>query len=586
MEAKPKFIKEFSKERHSDKRKQAAQEIRVQRQKFFSEKKSTQGKKEILQQELAELGYNTTEILRELENLQVEIENLSSKRLGEIRNYLKLKKLRADVAVGEHTYQELLQRKGAIETNEDLSKEEVHLLDSQEFEETKKILRNFYKDQTKKWVESDYSREDIERYFSEEYLASLSIQDYALLLKRFPSEMVVHVTRQGIRDHGTVFHAAGIGEYANGFMQLCEDHKLRSRLGIYLTEGLKEDTVARFLGLNRFANKVQALHYLDQLTLPEMFGYTAGSYADAKAIHFATEEAADAYYGSERGNEIFFAFPSAHIASQYKFQGQLTRAGGGYWNDQWVWTNENNGMDINAGIVFLPSDVPVDKTTGSRYEINPEGKAIENIDQKNFIKLLIKSEGFKQFAEQAQVIALEIEKQERNYGYLSEENWTIRFQGSLRYLEDIGITNRELQKAILNYSTLNSFLYLTGDTENDYNWVIDETLSKFGLQYKRSENVIPAKEFWEGYFERFPEKRPSKVVYYQGNNPTQAFRQWKQEMGITKKSNDSNLGFTDHNVLGDSEIANEGRDRFRSIALEVIEKHFRDQESNKTLSTE
>ena len=96
----------------------------------------------------------------------------------------------------------------------------------------------------------------------------------------------------------------------------------------------------------------------------------SGSYMDKMAIHFATEEVADCYYGAEKGNEIFIAYPSAYIASQYYFQGKLNAGDSGYWNDQWVWANEERGIDLNTGLVFIPEEARVDRETGSRYELD------------------------------------------------------------------------------------------------------------------------------------------------------------------------------------------------------------------------
>ena len=136
-------------------------------------------------------------------------------------------------------------------------------------------------------------QEDITKYFSEEHLASLSLEDYKTLLKRFPSEMVAHVTRQGIRDHtGMVYHLAGAGEYVDGFMKMLEDGRLRSPLGVHLAEKEKMDAVSKFLNLSGFKNKEDALDYVNSLTNENVQG-ESGSYTDRMAVHFATEEVAD-----------------------------------------------------------------------------------------------------------------------------------------------------------------------------------------------------------------------------------------------------------------------------------------------------
>jgi len=83
----------------------------------------------------------------------------------------------------------------------------------------------------------------------------------------------------------------------------------------------------------------------------------------------------DHYYGEERGNKVFFIYPSGIIASQYDFAfngwgkdftkpQSETR-----WNDVFVWlhTLDNPGIPIDAGVVFLPESAQVDHSTGAKY---------------------------------------------------------------------------------------------------------------------------------------------------------------------------------------------------------------------------
>lgn len=333
MDKPPEFIQEFSKEESPKERQQAAQAIRAKRAEHFAEKRAQAKRQSGLQQATNERERALAEKLEAVGHLENEIIELSTSRLRKILNYFQLRKLRVDVAVGERTYEELKQQQHKDIEEQGISEK----LGSEEtppaLQEAKMMLGNFYEGQKEKWADSEYTKEDITKYFSEENLASLSLEDYALLLKRFPGEMVAHVTRQGIRDHiGHMYHTADEGVYADGFMRMVEDGRLRSPLGVYLVEGERQQAIARFLHLNNFKRKEEALNYL--ATLTDARQSEPGSYADTMAIHFATEEVADIYYGSEAGNEIFIAYPSAYIASQYYFSGQLNERGGGYWNDQ------------------------------------------------------------------------------------------------------------------------------------------------------------------------------------------------------------------------------------------------------------
>lgn len=147
MEKSPQFIKKFSKEESLEERQLAAQTIRVKRKEYFTEK------------------YAPTEQQNELQPITGEREQILAEQLEAIGNL-------------ENAITKLSTSKPALQ-------------------EAKTILENFYLEQKWKWEESGYAREDITKYFSEGNLTSLPLEDYALLLKRFPSEMVTHVTRQG-----------------------------------------------------------------------------------------------------------------------------------------------------------------------------------------------------------------------------------------------------------------------------------------------------------------------------------------------------------------------------------------------------
>lgn len=587
MEKPPQFIKEFSKEDSPEERQKAARAIREKRTEYFAEKTAQTEKQTELQQSTSEREQVLAEKLEAVSGLENEISELSTSRLGKILNYFQLKKLRADLAVGQKTYEELKQQQD-IETTEQQTISGK--LESKEtppaMQEAKNMLDNFYKNQREKWTQSEYTKEDITKYFSEENLSSLSPEDYALLLKRFPREMVAHVTRQGIRDHvGMVYHTAGEGAYADGFIKMVEDGRLRSPLGVYLIEGEKEKAIARFLHLDKFQNKEDALNYLTTLT--EAQQGERGSYADRMAVHFATEEVADCYYGSERGNEIFIAYPSAYIASQYYFNGQLKESGGGYWNDQWVWANEERGMDLNAGLVFIPEEARVDRNTGSRYELDENKNPVKNSEYQAIFRKVIDSADFHDFAKQVMEITGELPQ---NW---DDPNFSSRNQELLNKLEpfrqklenDFGITDRRLQHSILDYHNLFSLdIQKRNQEEGREDLVhsvdsdIEGALQKEGILFTEAKDTTSSKEFWEARFAKNPEKRPSKVIYYKGEDPTTALWQWRKEQGIDKSAKDKDVGFSERHIQPGASQAVAGLDRFKNFSEKVIEDYFAQKE--------
>lgn len=582
MEKPPQFIKKFSKEESSEERQQAAQEIKAKRGEYFIEKSAQMERQIELQQSASESERASAEQLKSINNLENEIAELSTSTLGKILNYFQLRKLRADILVGQKTYEELKQKQD-IEIAEERTISEK--LESEEtppaLQEAKSMLDKFYKKQGKKWAKSEYTKEDITKYFSEEHLASLSIEDYALLLKRFPREMVAHVTRQGIRDHtGHSYHTAGVGAYDDSFMKMAEDGRLRSPLGVYLVEEAKNEAIEKYLlkylQLDSLESKEEAIKSLDIMTDIEQ-QQEGGSYADRMAIHFAAEEVADVYYGSEKGNEIFIAYPAAYIASQYYFNSGegLTGGGGGYWNDQWIWANEERGMDLNAGLVFIPEEAKVDRKTGSRYELDKSNNPIENTEYQSVLKKLIDSPDFNNFANQ--VMKLTVERR-YPWGHRSEE---LRQQFCQRLEQEFGMADRRLQFAALDYNNLEKFIRQRKGYKADPFYLditIREALKKNGIFYSESKNTISSKEFWEAYFAKNPEKRPSKIVYYKGENPTSALQYWREERGIQKRAEDGDLGFSERRVKRGAPQAMAGLGRFRALAEKVIEDHFAQKE--------
>ncbi|MDP2656341.1 MAG: hypothetical protein Q8P11_02130 [bacterium] len=585
MEKVPQFIRKFSKEKFPKERQKMAGDIRAKRMKHF------ETQRDIIQQEnksAHDLNAHERQLIDQLNNVEgltKEIADLSQSRLTQLLHYFEVKKLRADLVGGQKTYDELMIQKDTILEKEKLIPQQSTIEETQSsMKEAQNMLDGFYIDQKEKWVESDYTKKDITENFSEEHLVSLSTEDYALLLKRFPCEMVAHVTRQGIRDHvGHMFHMAGQGEYSDGFMKIVEDGHLRSPLGVYLVEEEKDQAIEKFLDLDRFPTKLEATAYLDKFTKKDQGD--AGSYSDRMAIHFATEEVADAYYGSEKGNEIFIAYPSAYIASQYYFNGDLKSSGGGYWNDQWVWTNEDRGMDLDAGLVFIPESARVDINTGSRYELDHDKNPIPDKQLTESIQEIIDSPDFFAFAKQAYEILGKFSDSD-TYEYIYSHNTEakeILEPFRLQLIEKFDITDRRAHRAILNYNFLFGLCVTKKHDDNEEyarksKSLMRESLKTRGILFIEAKNPISSKEFWEKYFAQHPGQKPSKIVYYKGEDPTEALDQWKKDQGIKKRINDATIGFPERRISRDDTRATDGLDRFRSIAEEVIDKHFQDKE--------
>ena len=561
MEKAPQFIKKYSKEKSTMERQETAKALQTERTKYFEGKKIQTETQERLQQSIAERESALAENLQALNRLKGEISGISAWH-DKILNYFHLKKLHTDVATNMENYDALQRQQTAELAEQQLIDEQLNAIETpQELQKSKEILYHFYEEQGRKWANSEYTKEDIAENFSEEHLSSLSLEDYALLLKRFPGHMVTHVTRQGIRDHtGHIYHSAGLNEYQNGFVKMAKSGRLHSALGVYFAENEKKEAIKKCLRLDAFETKEDCLEN-NSILQAIIDGTGSGSYADRSAIHFATEEVADCYYGAEKGNEIFITYPSVHIASEYHFTGQLENPSGGYHNDQWVWANEGRGMDINAGIVFIPAETQVSRKNGSRYELDEDNNPLYNTEYQKLFKRVVDSPDFYDFAKQI----TNCDPGEEQLG---------QFRTILE--QNVGITDQQLQNVILNKYTLNCLLndieYNNNGNTDDY---INIALRDGGLLYKEAEDTISSKEFWETYFANNPSEKPSKIVYYIGDDPTKALHNWKKENGIGTKEIDTHFGFSEHHLDGaQGEATTIGRDRFQPIANQVIDEYY------------
>ncbi len=582
----PKFIESFIAKTAGDEEQQLHERKRQTQEKIQRERQQRQLRQQELEKEKSEAEKRlTTERLR-LEKLTTEMENISANFLTKLTNLLRLKKLRAEVAIGKKTLEELkahFQQKSTEVQN--IQEQESNTDIPDDLESAEQDLQDFYQRQLKLWAEADYTIDEISELFTEEHLASLNIEEYALLMKRFPSEMVTHVTRQGVRDHITLTnHSRGLGEYSQGFEAILTDGgRLRSPLGIQLTQEKKEQAIARYLG----DNAEKAKSHLSRLSNIE--GSEPGSYQDAMAIHFAAEEVADMYYGSEKGNEIFFVYPSAFIASQYHFQGDLSHDGGDYWNDQWVWANEEQGISLDAGLVFIPDQTKVDRKTGSRYELDQENKPIINQEYIAMVKTLLESTQLDNLIDLWEQATDKLREQSFSSNIEREKIFQHLLKPAHQILiEQFSIKDERLRQAIL---TENMFLTLLKDahekektlTEPDPFFTSPETMIKTmmqeqGILYRESTDTVTAREYWLEYFRQHPDKKPSKIVFYQESDPTSALIAWKERQKLRKKAGTPHLGFEQRKISRHHEIAKQGADRVLPLLTEVYRKYFENSE--------
>lgn len=539
----PKFIRNFSQKESPEERSQLAQEILEKRTKYFEDKKITETKEQ-----------EKNETVKQLETLKSQIEGYNDASFfAKIKDFFKIKKI-------EQKFQE---------PNKSTSFEEelnASINGRQDLEETKSMVADFYIEEKKKWAESPYSKEDIAQNFTEEHLSSLSTEDYATLLQRFPGEMLTHVVRHGVRDHANLSnHTKGLGKYSNALYRRLNDKKIASAIGVALQEGTKEDAVAKFLKLDNCPDRKTALGRISVHFKSSVIG-DPHAFADSSAIHLASEEVADSFYGSERGNEVFFAFPSAMIASQYEFSGNL---GSGNErsinNDQFVWPDIEKGIPLDAGIAFIPEDAKVDRESGSKYYLDQNKKTLPS---EGINEILIA-----RFEEKPGFVQDLVRKAEKADNLEPAE----QIKKIQEIFRDYGIQDMDSAKCLADKNLRRKLVETWGteDEKSRYQEILTKHFQNNGLSpYKLAENSVTSQQYWEEYFQKNPKSRPKHIVYYAGGDPTKALYEWREKNGISKRSSKSNLGFSEKEVSKKTKNEDETQQRFISIAHKLVDKYF------------
>lgn len=456
---------------------------------------------------------------------------------------------------------------------------------------TEECLNNFYNNETKRWTESGYTAEDVKKYFNPEHLASLSIEEYELLMQRFPSQMVTHVTRQVIRDHlGAVNHFAGINKYWDGFNTTMKNgRKLKHQLSLSVGELSKDEALENFLkrgfiNLDGCENEEQALEALDEFSDFKNLHYD-GSMWDFTSIHVATEEVADAHYGAEKYNEIFFTFPSALIASQYAYSGQLDQAGGDYHNNQWIWSKDEEGMPVDAGVVFIPKNTPVSPRNGSRYELDADMNPKENTELINNLSEKVSKPEFQTLINEMipylgklpfdvnRILSLE----EDYVSYKEKEAWDTLKKFKTELEKILETNDFKIIKMFFSYDAL-SCLKERPNQEINVGQTIKNILYTEGYSFELAKDSIRAEEYWENYFKEHPELRPSKIVYYEQDSPTEGLRTWRANKKLkggseelTKKFEENRVSATKTEVPEHLSVISK---RFKDLAKRAISQHF------------
>ncbi|MDD5489676.1 MAG: hypothetical protein PHP25_03315 [Candidatus Moranbacteria bacterium] len=424
-------------------------------------------------------------------------------------------------------------------------------------------------------------------------MTELSEEEYIALWKRLNPYFVSHVTRQGFRDHNVmVYHSGGMNQFSNGLVDILKDEKLL-RSPLVVRGGLKardESSVREWLSgwVLEAENEGEAEKRLIDLLHRTIA--SAPKYPDETAVHFANQIVADSYYGGERNNEVFIVYPSDVIASQYNYafngwEKDFTKPQSEQkWNDVFVWprTVENPGVSIDAGIVFLPDETPVDPGTGSRYACDvKKGDGKEEkvmIEDKKLVEAF--TEWFKQNQSRVREACKTYEKETNSYFSTYRDRTEVYKKYFSIFTEEfLGMGFKPDDTDRLTRKTVSSVFSHSQDFFNEEQ--ISGMVRSIGVNWKRAEKTITAKEYWEKFFQNYPHLRPKHVEYYNGD-PTSAVYLFQRKHNIGKADTSGIdgvlLGFDENHVSPDviekDPRSNPGYEELVSTARRIIKDHY------------
>jgi len=451
---------------------------------------------------------------------------------------------------------------------------ELHTAEDQ-LPNRKDMLDAYYE----KFKETPLTNQEKRDLLKPDVLSQLTTDEYVDLWKRLNPYFLTHVTRQGFRDHNAMFyHSAGMAEFHNGFINTLNDERqLRNPLTLNGLKKRDETSVKMFLSkwVLQAENEDESKKRFDNLLHWSLA--SAPKYQDETAVHFAAQLVANAYYGGETGNEIFYVFPSDVLASQHDFafngwEKDFTKPQSETkWNDVFVWPEkiEDSGISLDSGMVFIPESQQVDPETGSKYV--SEIKIVDGEEKRVLVwnqQLIDKFNGWVDALNDQSPIIQEIDRANK----ISNSDL---FKDMLKTeMRNLGVPEDSIYSLVTSELSQDLFWSKIGSKEK-----LKEDLLTTNAIFKRPETTISSREYWEKYFSNNPDKKPKHTVFYDGN-PTSAINEFQRKNGIgradTSKTDGDLLGFEDRHVVNieNDPRADKGHQELIDLGNKIIHEHY------------
>lgn len=594
----PRYI---SKKLNPEGRKKIANDVLNQRERLRSIKRDLEDKKKLLD----ELIWKVNELTKSLNILEKNVDNL--KRISLDDEIQKQKTLQINLIE-----QELEKNNQIIKELEEKIKSLIQM--RLEIKIPQKIS-DYYEEIS----HLPLNQEEKRKFLKPEILKQLTLNEYIYLWKRLKPHYFSYLMPQGLKDNfDNSFYIGDIGEFIDGFKKILKDDKmlrpfLATTWGLLLRD---EETIKKFLEKEIFS-KSRSVEEAKKNLIDMFEGNFSNSslYPEKTALRFAHETVHnfDDPYDREEKNEIFVIFPTDFIVSQYYYSLGIAND-----FDALVWTGDlnNPGISIDAGIVFIPADDLVDPETGFKYASKIEnGKRIPLINEDLTKKFVDWFNSIFDQLEFKKLWRLYIETFDKNLETKSSDsNFGSNYLESifnylLTQLKELGFDNEAAQRLKDEvFKTLHILTYTNPNRE-----LTKEEVSKINVEqiliikranFQKPKNPITSKEYWEKYFDTYPEFKPKHIVFYKGQNPIsavsnfllenrikyskrEAFKKYQNISTDIFDDEDKSLGFNDHYIKDyvvkkvpstreerESSVVWQGYEDFIKMAEKIIEEHY------------
>jgi len=269
----------------------------------------------------------------------------------------------------------------------------------QKKEQDIKTVQNEYQEKFNELLSNcPLTPEERVKYLSTEAMEKMPLDDYLVLLKRLSGEAFYHVTRYGVRENTFMStgggHTQGEGKFVDGFSPLLKDGHINSCTATVIADKERARSLISSEYLEEAKKKGTPVAEVVEKIMSS-YG-NSQAFLDRESAHFSYGKQLHGMYGSEDAYKLYFYYPVEYILQNDFFhstrESQIDIGRGYYDNDQGIKQQYNDfeifnfgeGVSINAGILCITGDAPVDPETGSKYLVK-EGKPACN-EKGEFIK--------------------------------------------------------------------------------------------------------------------------------------------------------------------------------------------------------